>query len=158
MGVRARYQAMTAGPRKALGVVMMTLLVTASCGSRQSAPACRDNSRCAPAALQPCSRETGMSVAQALATRERTIAVHGRVEQGSVVCKHACGCSGGFILVDPSASVYLRLRGAGLGCTGSRGPMCCAIDALGEQVVARGTMQHDDRGVWLDGTTLCAAR
>lgn len=141
-----------------VALMMVTLPVMSSCGSHHAPPRCDEGTPCTPPSLASCGAEASVSVVQALAAADGQLTVRGRVELGNVLCELSCGCHGGLSLVDPDANDRIRVRGDGIGCTGPREHLCCSPDAIGKQVIARGTLRHDNLGVWLEDATLCAAQ
>jgi hypothetical protein len=84
--------------------------------------------------------------------------VRGHVAIGTTLCfqQQAAGCNASYVISDDTNLGAVTLNGLELGCTGPRGALCCPIDALHRDVVAHGTLHHDDRHQWIDVAEICA--
>ena len=141
---------------------LLLAAATFGCGSRQAPAQCQTT--CSPAPIERCAAESARSVSDVLASTDiagNEAAVRGRVAQGSVICEHggACDrCKGSLILVEEGAKGFVILRGERMACRGMREEqLCCGVDAMGKNVVARGTLHRDVRSTWIETSVLCSA-
>ena len=84
--------------------------------------------------------------------------VRGHVTIATILCSEnqSGPCRASFAVSDDKNLGKVSLRGHDLGCAGPRNALCCPIDALHREVIAYGTLGHDEYHRWIDVTQICA--